>query len=178
MGLDDGWQQRFAQTCCAARYGRGGLDRQDCLSSTQGRLSSLRMARRFNGWLWGGLLLTVVAFLSYFAFFTRFAVTRDVPWVSFLLFLLAVALLVVGWRRAPRKILPTIVVVLGLFVTGAFTYLVTIGSRQLPAATDAPSVGQKAPDFILRDTANREVKLSSLLAQSNGVVLIFYRGYW
>jgi peroxiredoxin len=55
---------------------------------------------------------------------------------------------------------------------------VTVGSKQLPVASGAPAVGQKAPDFALRDTANREVTLSSLLTQSNGVVLIFYRGHW
>ena len=136
------------------------------------------MKRRFNWQLWGGLLLAVVAFLSYYMFFARFAVTRDVPWVPLLLFLTAVVLLITGWRRAPGKIIPTIVVALGLFVAGTFTYLVTVFSKQLPIAEAAPSVGQKAPDFALRDTANREVRLSSLLAQSNGVVLIFYRGYW
>ena len=136
------------------------------------------MKSRFNWQLWGGLLLTVFAILSYFMFFSRFAVTRDVPWVPFLLFLGAIALLVTGWRRAPRKIVPSIVMVLGLFLAGAFTFMVTVGSKGLPIAGGAPAVGQKAPDFALRDTANREVTLSSLLTQSNGVVLIFYRGHW
>lgn len=136
------------------------------------------MAKRFNWPLWAGLLLTVIAFLSYFSFFVRYPATRDVPWVSFLLFIAAVALLVAGWRRAPRKIVPSIVVALGLAVTALFTFSVTLGSRQLPAAEGAPAVGEKAPEFTLRDTANREVALSRLLADSNGVLLIFYRGYW
>ncbi len=135
------------------------------------------MKTRFNWPLWGGLLLTVVAFLSYFSFFARFPVTRDVPWASFLLVLVAVALLVMGWRRAPRKIVASIVLVLGLAITGLFTYSVTAGSK-VPAAEGAPNVGQQAPAFTLRDTANREVALSNLLAQSNGVLLVFYRGYW
>lgn len=136
------------------------------------------MKQRFNWPLWGGLILAVVAFLSYFQFFVRFPITRDVPWVSAVLFLIAVALLISGWRRAPRKILPTIVVGLGLFVTGAFTFYVTIGSKDLPQSGRAPAVGQRAPDFALPDTNNQTVSLSNVLAESNGVLLIFYRGYW
>ncbi|HEY0160194.1 MAG TPA: hypothetical protein VGF28_23100 [Thermoanaerobaculia bacterium] len=136
------------------------------------------MKRRFNWRLWGGLLLAVVAFFSYFTFFVRYPATRDVPWVSFLLFLGAVSLLVAGWRRAPRKIVASIVLALGLAVTGFFTFAVTLGSRQLPAADGAPGVGQKVPEFTLRDTANRNVALSQMLGQSNGVLLVFYRGFW
>jgi hypothetical protein len=135
------------------------------------------MKRRFNWQLWSGLLLAVIAFVSYFSFFARYPLTRDVPWVSFLLLLLAVALLVAGWRRAERKVVSSIVVALGLLVTGAFTYTVTVGSK-LPGAGDAPAVGEKAPGFALPDTANRAVALDALLRQSNGVLLIFYRGYW
>jgi hypothetical protein len=134
--------------------------------------------KRFNWQLWGGLVLAVVAFMSYFTFFAQFAITRDVPWVSFALFLLAIALLVAGWRRAPRKILASIVAVLGLFVAGAFTFMVTAGSKNLPLSQRAPAIGQKAPDFALPDTQGRKVSLSDVLGQSNGVVLIFYRGYW
>jgi energy-coupling factor transporter transmembrane protein EcfT len=136
------------------------------------------MKRTFNWRLWLGLLLAIVAFGSYFAFFYQFPITRDVPWVSFALFLVAIALLISGWRRAPRKILASIVTVLGLFVAGAFTFLVTVGSKDLPASQAAPALGQKAPDFTLSDMQGRPVSLANLLGQSNGVVLIFYRGYW
>ena len=134
--------------------------------------------KRFNWQLWGGLVLAVAAFLSYFTFFSQYAITRDVPCVSFALFLVAIALLVAGWRRAPRKILASIVTVLGLFIAGAFTFMVTMGSKGLPVAQGAPAVGQQAPDFTLPDSQGRTVSLSNVLAQSNGVVLIFYRGYW
>ena len=136
------------------------------------------MKRPFNWRLWGGLALAVLAIVSYFAFFSRFPVTRDVPWVPFLLFVIAAVLLVSGWRRATGKILPSIVAVLGFLLMGFFTYLVTIDSRDVPASAGAPAVGQKAPEFTLADTNNRPVSLASALAGSKGVVLVFYRGYW
>ena len=134
--------------------------------------------KRFNWRLWSGLLLAVVAFFSYFGFLAQFPATRDVPWVSFLLLLAAAVLLVTGWRRAPRKIGASIVAVLGFIVIGGFTFLVTVGSRNMPAAAGAPAVGAKAPEFTLPDTQNRPVSLSAALNGSNGVLLIFYRGYW
>ena len=134
--------------------------------------------KRFNWRLWLGLLLVVAAFVSYFAVFSQFVITRDVPWVPFLLFLLAAFLLVSGWRRAPRKILASIVAALGFFVIGAFTFLVTIGSRNLPASHRAPAIGQQAPAFALPDTNGRTVALADLLRGSNGVLLVFYRGHW
>jgi energy-coupling factor transporter transmembrane protein EcfT len=134
--------------------------------------------KRFNWRLWTGLVLTVVAFLSYYMYFAQFVATRDVPWVPYIMMAIAAFLLVTGWRRAPRKILASIVIVLGFFVIGTFTYLTTIFSRDLPAAANAPAVGRKAPDFALRDTNGRTITLGNLLEGSNGVLLIFYRGYW
>jgi MFS superfamily sulfate permease-like transporter len=133
--------------------------------------------KRFNWALWGGLLLAVAAFLSYFAFFSQFPLTRDVPWVSALLFLVAAALLVTGWRRAPRKVLASIVTVLGFLVIGAFTFAI-LGTKNLPQSGRAPGIGQRAPSFALPDTQNRTVSLSDALDGSNGVLLVFYRGHW
>lgn len=136
------------------------------------------MNRRLNWRLWGGLLLAIVAFISYFALFAQFAVTRDVPWASFLLFAIAIGLLISGWRRASGKVLPSIVVVLGLLVLGAFTFSVTVGSKNLPISDRAPAVGQKAPTFALPDTNNQRVALADVVSGSNGVLLVFYRGHW
>jgi len=58
------------------------------------------VTRKANWLPWVGLLLSVVAALSYPLVFYRFPVTRDVPWVSFLLFGLTLAALVVGLKRA------------------------------------------------------------------------------
>ena len=136
------------------------------------------MRPRLNWPLWIGLLLAPIAFVSYFAFFALYPVTRDVPWASFLLFALSIALLVLGWVRAPRKVLPSMALLLGVLVFAGFTYLVTLGSKNLPPSAGAPAVGETAPDFTLSDANGRPVTLSRVLAGSNGALLVFYRGYW
>jgi hypothetical protein len=136
--------------------------------------------RRLNWPLWTGLLLSFAAFFSYFSFFYQFPITRDVPWVSFLLFAVAIVLLIAGLRRAQRKLVPWIVMIAGTGVAVFFCLVVLVLARQLPASASAPAVGQKAPDFTLPDTARNPVTLSALIAQphTKGVLLVFYRGYW
>ena len=149
--------------------------------------------RRWNWRVWAGFLLCLVAFASYFLLFDRFPVTRDVPWVNFLLFGTGVAFLFVGLQRAFRqpqeyrgKIAAPILGTLSLLVLGIFCFFIFYQARQLPASSGAPRVGQKAPEFVLADTSNQPISLSSLLSSplspSNtppkGVVLVFYRGYW
>ena len=134
--------------------------------------------RRWNWPLWTGFALSLIAFISYFAFFGNFEITRDIPWANVLLFLVAMALLVAGFRRAERKILPAIVTVLGAAVFVGFGLIIAFGTK-LPASPDAPLVGQKAPEFTLLDARRRPVSLSGLIASApRGVVLVFYRGHW
>ena len=149
--------------------------------------------RRWNWYLWAGSLLCLVAFASYFLLFSRFPVTRDVPWVNFLLFGTGVAFLFVGLKRAfgqPQqyrgKIAGPILGTLSLLIVGVFCFALFYQTRQLPASTGAPRVGQKAPEFVLPDNNNNPLTLSSLLssasadtqARPKGVLLVFYRGYW
>jgi len=149
--------------------------------------------RRWNWYLWAGSLLCLVAFASYFLLFSRFPVTRDVPWVNFLLFGTGVAFLFVGLKRAfgqPQqyrgKIAGPILGTLSLLIVGVFSFAVFYQTRQLPASTGAPRVGQKAPEFVLPDNNNNPLTLSSLLssasadtqARPKGVLLVFYQGYW
>jgi hypothetical protein len=136
--------------------------------------------RRFNWPLWAGLLLSVVAVVSYAFFFYRFPITRDVPWVSYILFAAAIALLIAGVRRAPgRKIVAIIVAVIGVGLAAFFVVSVTVGSR-VPTGANVPAVGAKAPGFTLPDASGKPVALAQLLAEpgAKGVLLIFYRGYW
>ncbi len=135
--------------------------------------------RRWNWPLWTGFVLSVIAFFSYFYFFSQFPITRDVPWVNLILFAVAIALLVIGFRRATRKILAGIVAALGIGVFLFFGFAILIATKQIPSAAGAPRVGQKAPDFALVDTSGKTVTLSQLLSSSpRGVLLIFYRGHW
>jgi hypothetical protein len=140
-----------------------------------------RMSRRVNWPLWSGLLLSIAAFLSYFALFVRFPITRDVPWASLILFAIAIVLLVLGLRRAVgRRVVAWVVTVVGVGIAAFFCFAVFVATRMLPASTGAPAVGAKAPDFVLLDTTRKPVALAQLLAApgNKGVVLIFYRGYW
>jgi hypothetical protein len=149
------------------------------------------MTRRRNFLPLAGFLVCGIAFLSYPLFFARFPVTRDVPWASWLLFVLGFALLGAGILRAFRqreiyrgRILGPTLGVLSIAVLGLFLFMTMVYARQLPASAGAPGIGEKAPDFTLQDTQGRPVQLSSLLAAPGGgspggwVLLIFYRGYW
>ncbi len=151
---------------------------------------------RWNWPAWAGLLLSILGFVSYFAVFARFPLTRNVPWANFLLFGAAVLLVVTGLKRAftgtcslGGKLVSSVLAVLSISILGAFCFVVFRGTRQLPASHGAPTVGQKAPDFTLRDTRDNPVSLSALLSMPldptraaagapRGVLLIFYRGYW
>ena len=149
--------------------------------------------RSWNWLLWVGFALCPIALLSYFLVFYKYPVTRDIPWVNFLIFAAAGLLLVAGLRRAfgqPEqyrgKIAGPILSVLGAALLGLFCFFTFYLSRQLPKAAEAPRVGSRAPEFVLPDTANRQVSLASLLSEPlslthaapKGVLLVFYRGYW
>ncbi len=149
--------------------------------------------RRRNWHLWAGFLLSILGVLSYFLVFARYPVTRDVPWVNFIILAGGLAFLISGLRRAfgnPQqykgKIVGPILTVLSFATVGFFCFLIFYATKQMPKAAGAPHVGQKAPEFILTDTNNKEVSLASLMstplansaAPPKGVFLIFYRGYW
>jgi len=148
---------------------------------------------RWNWSLWAGFLLSLVAFLSYFVLFVRFPLTRDVPWLNFLLFGLATFLLAIALKRAfgqPQtyrgKIVGPILTALSVAVTVLFCFFIFHFTKQLPKSAGAPRIGVKAPDFELSDTQGKMVSLSGLLTTPNpsthlppkGVLLVFYRGYW
>ena len=64
------------------------------------------MRRLRRNWpVWAGLLLSILAFVSYFGVFARFPLTRNVPWANFLIFGAAVLLVVAGLKRALQVLL-------------------------------------------------------------------------
>ncbi len=151
------------------------------------------MKLRQNWYLRVGFLLFPVSYASYFLFFARFPITRDIPWVNFLLFAIGLAFLSFGLKRAfaqPQehrgKIAGPIASLVSTVVFGFFCFSLFHQARQLPASAGAPRIGQNAPEFVLPDTNNQVMSLSSLLstplatskAPPKGVLLVFYRGYW
>lgn len=152
------------------------------------------MEQRKRNWhVWIGFLLCVIGFLSYPFFFARYPVTRDVPWVNFLILAAGLAFVVSGlWRAFGRseeykgKIAGSVLGALSFAVVTLFCFAIFYGSKQLPKSAGAPKVGDKAPEFTLVDTNKQQVSLASLFltplpeAQTppKGVFLVFYRGYW
>lgn len=155
--------------------------------------TKVRVKRRWNWPLWAGFLFAIAALFSY-TFFSRFPITRDFPWVNFLLFAASGVLLAIGLTRAFRhrnlyrgRVLGSIFAVLSLLGFALFAYGTLYVVRQLPPASGAPRVGQKAPDFTLPDQNGKPTALADLVATAKGdttrrtpnaVLLIFYRGYW
>jgi hypothetical protein len=151
------------------------------------------MSSRSKGWnwpLWIGFLCVLAGLFSY-PLFIRFPETRNSPWPTFSLFCVGGLLLLLGLFLAfgnPKhyrgKVFGPIMTVLSVVAVGFFSYGIFYAARQLPASTGAPRVGQKAPDFTLPDQNNKPVSLTDLLssstsgAKANGVLLIFYRGFW
>ena len=147
------------------------------------------MKRRFPRTLYLGLAVIVAAPILYLALFIRFPVTRDTPWPSLLMFVLGLGLVIHALRHAYRdsavyrgKVLAPIALTFGLALTALFCWTLLVEARNIPAALGAPRPGQMAPDFTLPDENGRPVSLAQLLASpdagGNGVVLVFYRGYW
>ena len=147
--------------------------------------------KRLNWPIWVGFLLSLIALLSYPFVFVNWPVTRDFPWANLLLFSIALVLLFVGMRRAfspdrkrISKIAASVLATFSVLVLALFVFSFFIASRWLPRSTGAPMTGQKAPDFTLADTNNKQVSLGSLLSEpingkaAKGVLMIFYRGYW
>jgi len=129
--------------------------------------------------LWSGLLLTLTGIASYFALFSRWPVTRDIPWTAFVFFLIAIPLLISGVRRAQRKLMPSILAGITAVIILVFSIGIFAGSR-LPQSSEAPAVGKRAPDFTLPDVNHHNISLTTFLAEpsTKQVLLIFYRGYW
>ena len=110
--------------------------------------------RRMNWPLWAGFLLSLAALGSYPLFFAQFPVTRDVPWVNFLLFGTAAVLLAVGLRRAfsPHslyrgKVTGPILTVASMAVMGFFLFLVLFCVQGSPRLSRCAASRTEGPGF-------------------------------
>ena len=135
-----------------------------------------------------------LAIVSFALFFVAFPGQQALPWLNLLVSSLALGCIVLGLRRASvrpesygGKGAGWILTVLSSLLL-AFTVFAFYFSRKLPDANAAPRIGQKAPDFELKDTNGKMVSLAQLLAEpavaahegthAKAVLLVFYRGYW
>ena len=152
----------------------------------EAELQSSRLTKRRWNWdVWLGFAVALAAAISYIPVFARFPITRDLPWVNLLLFLVAFGLLGRGLYRAfsqadvyRGKITGGFLSLVCLAIFGLFVWGVFVEARKLPAAASAIRVGQPAPDFTLADTDGKPVTLAQLRQGNRAVLLIFYRGYW
>jgi hypothetical protein len=147
--------------------------------------------KRLNWQIWAGFLLSLVAEFSYPFLFVRWATTREFPWANLILFAIALVLLFFGVRRAFKpdrrvasKIFSALAAAFGVLLLASLLFMIFVMGRWLPKSAGAPQVGQKAPEFTLTDPNDKPVTLAQLLTEPinnkppNGVLLIFYRGYW
>jgi len=149
--------------------------------------------RARNGSLWLGLAIALAAALCNAVLFLNPPAQRLIPWVSLVLGIVAVVFIALGVKNLftePRSIAGRVVGVLVAVVSlllSAGSIFLFVDVRAVPASTDSPQVGQKAPDFTLPDINNRPVSLMQVFATvpgnggveaPNAVLLVFYRGYW
>ncbi len=147
--------------------------------------------RKLNWPIWLGFAISILAFFTYPLFFVNWASTRDFPWANLLLFAIGLLFVVMGIRRAfapgrrlLSKVISAIVALLSGLALAMFIFVAFVAARWLPPSTNAPQVGQKAPEFTLSDTNNNPTSLAQLLSQpingkpAKGALLVFYRGYW
>lgn len=154
------------------------------------------MATKFWNWrLWVGFALSLVALLGY-AFVVLETGALAAFWPSLFFMVVAAALVLSGLRRGIRepqtyrgKIAGPILTVLSLAVFGLFGLASHEVFKAIPAAKNAPKVGQRAPEFALVDVNGKDFSLAQLLATPiadsagiarppKGVLVFFYRGYW
>ena len=76
------------------------------------------------------------------------------------------------------KVIATIVVILGVAMLGLFTTYAFALTKTPPVSAGIPTVGQKAPRLHSAGQERPTRRALELLESSNGVLLIFYRGYW
>ena len=150
------------------------------------------MKRRFPRLLWFGLLVVVAAPVLYLAVFIRYPATRDFPWASLAMFGLGVGFIISAVCDAFRdpakyrgRVAAPLALTFGVLLAGYFSYVLLYQAREIPDSLGAPRVGQLAPDFTLPDQDGHPVSLAQLLAptdetanKANGILLVFYRGYW
>lgn len=131
---------------------------------------------------WLGPVLAFVGFVTYFIFFVRFPVLRDVPWVNLPIVILAAVFAVVGvgraWKgsHAVKRSLHVGGALFSVVVAGMLIFYVFSMSYQMPGLSETTEKLEKAPNFTLSDANGKKVSLSDFRGKK--VIISFYRGFW
>jgi hypothetical protein len=136
---------------------------------------------RTNHALWLGPFVALVGFLSYFLFFVQWPIFRDVPWANLLLLAGALALSVIGLRRAgSRGGWRVAAGIVGLGFTGlvaaGFVFYVFSLSYQLPSAELAIAEGEPFPAMTL--VAEDGSVFDTGTELGGRTIVVFFRGHW
>ena len=142
---------------------------------------SISSWRSRNHALWLAPMLALGGFLSYSAFFARWPIFRDDPWLNLLILVASIGLSVVGVRRAwPRGGWQRLAGIGGVLLSSALTVLLLVYcyslSYGLPSAELAVEEGEPIPAIVLASHDGSQVDLGALARE--GLVLVFYRGFW
>jgi hypothetical protein len=137
-------------------------------------LTDQQPSPRQRNWApWIAVLLALAAILSNAGFFVALPGQRALAWLGVVLAIAAIVCAVIGVMRAFRqpqiyggKVSSAILGIVSLLICGLVA-VTSIGSRAMPAATNAPQVGQKVPDFTLADTTGNKVSLNQLLGKAD-----------
>jgi hypothetical protein len=121
--------------------------------------------------------LFVLSILSFLGAWVADTLLQQLPairngWGSLAFFAVPLGLLMLGWK-GPKGKLGWAAAGVFLFGTACYVASRTVFGRVCGAP--AVAVGEKAPEFTLKDPQGREVSLGEL-ASGNRVVLVFFRG--
>jgi len=118
----------------------------------------LAIVATLGAWVADALLLSVPAFRN--------------GWWSLTFFIVPAALLALAWGAEGKRGLKAAAWIVFIAGVGGWVGLRFTGKI---AGTPAVAVGDRAPDFMLKDQDGKDVRLSDLTEQGR-VVLIFFRG--
>jgi hypothetical protein len=124
------------------------------------------------------LVLVVVGVTSYFLFIFKsgghLAWVRNEAIPNWLAIALGITAAVLALRRAPRALLPKVLLAADIALAALFAHFL----YRVPALPEAagPTVGVAAPDFTLRDQAGQLRTLAGF--RGSPLLVVFYRGHW
>ena len=127
------------------------------------------------GWLVALSLVVSAAAIAVYSQLLRVPAVRNNPEGYVAAFAIAAVIAGLAVALGRRWYAWTALAVTLLLFLGGATFNFVLA--RIPAAHTTLRVGERAPDFTLRDAAGRPVSLADYRGRQP-VVLVFYRGYW